>query len=358
MKQLGFKRLNCDPSLYIYDRDNIKVIVPVFVDDITLASASEKALDNFVTELAKHFKLRDLGPTSFLLGVEIHRNRKERKLYLSQKQYIINKLEEFGMTDCNTVGTPMIPGSRLSSVDCPKTFEEKEAMSKIPYINAVGSLLYLAMMTRPDIAYVSGVLARFNSNPGMVHWKAVKHVFRYLKRTVDLKLMYGPEEGYGDGERFKTYCDADHGGNPDNGKSTTGYMVKIGSGVVTWSSKLQPIVSLSTTEAEYVAGVAAGKEICWMQNLFTELGYSAPTPATLGMDNQSAITVAKNPEHHGRMKHLDLCYYWLRDKVEAKGISVHYVPTEDMPADLLTKALPKPQVEKLRKLMGLVEGMD
>ena len=153
-----------------------------------------------------------------------------------------------------------------------------------------------------------------------------------------------------------TYCDADHGGHKETGKSTSGYMVKVGSGVVAWSSKLQPVVTLSTTEAEYVAGVAAGKEICWMQQLLKKIGFMATLPSTLFIDNQSAISVAKNPEHHGRMKHLDLGYFWLRDKVVEKKIQLVHLATNDMPADLLTKALPKPQVIKLRKMMGLVGG--
>jgi hypothetical protein len=186
----------------------------------------------------------------------------------------------------------------------------------------------------------------------MAHWKAVKHLFRYLKGTTDLKLVYRPDPTIED--RFITFSDADHGGNKDNGKSTTGYMVKMGSGAVCWSSKLQPIVTLSTTEAEYVAAVAAGKEICWMRNMLGELGYKPPShPSKLWVDNQSCMTVAKNPEHHGRMKHLDLAYYWLRDMVERKTLMPHYLRTTDMPADLLTKALTKPQVEKLRGLMGL-----
>ena len=355
MKELGFTKAYSDPSLYIYDRDNIKVIVPVFVDDITLACKSNEALDKFVVELGTYFKLRDLGSTSLLLGVEITRNRASRTIYLSQKQYILNKLHEFDMTDCKPLGTPMLPGLKLTSEQCPQTSDEKAEMQNIPYINAVGSLLYLAILTRPDIAYAASVLARFNSNPGIAHWKAVKHLFRYLKGTVDLKLAYGPDPSNGN-DRFITYCDADHGGNKDNGKSTTGYMVKLGSGVVCWSSKLQPIVTLSTTEAEYVAGVAAGKEICWVQNLLSELGYGASMPAKLYNDNQSALSVAKNPEHHGRMKHLDLCFYWLRDKVQSNTIQPLYLRTEDMPADLLTKALPKPQVLKLRSMMGLVNG--
>jgi hypothetical protein len=213
---------------------------------------------------------------------------------------------------------------------------------------------YHEPLHRPDIAYAASVLARFNNNPGMAHWKAVKHVFRYLKGSVELRLEYGCDPAIGKA-MFNTYCDADHGGDRDRGKSTSGYMVKLGLGVVAWSSKLQPNVALSTTEAEFVSGVAAGKEICWMQQLLGEIGYAAQAPSTLFIDNQSAMCVAKNPEHHGRMKHLDLAFYWLRDKVEERRIQVTYMRTEEMPADLLTKALPKPQVEKLRRMMGLVE---
>ena len=151
------------------------------------------------------------------------------------------------MTDCRPVGTPMLPGIKLSSEQCPKPDEEKAEMSKVPYINVVGSLMYLAIMTRPDIAYAVGVLAHFNSNPGVEHWKAVKHIFHYLKGSVDLKLEYGNQPAGTGNERFITYCDADHGGQKDTGKSTSGYMVKVGSGVVAWSSKLQPVVTLSTT---------------------------------------------------------------------------------------------------------------
>ena len=125
------------------------------------------------------------------------------------------------------------------------------------------------------------------------------------------------------------------------------YMIKVGSGTVCWSSKLQQVVTLSTTEAEYLAAVRASKEICWMQQMLKEIGFILSAPSTLFVDNQSAISVAKNPEHHGRMKHLDLAYYWLRDKVAERKIQVVHLPSSDMPADLLTKALPKPQVAKL-----------
>ena len=129
--------------------------------------------------------------------------------------------------------------------------------------------------------------------------------------------------------------------------------MKIGSGIVSWRSKLQPVVTRSTTEAKYIAAGAAGVEIHWIQNLLMEFGYKPTCPSLLCIDNQSSISVAKNPQYHGWLKHFDLCFYWLHDQVVMRRIEPGYLPTEKMPADLLTKALPKPQVEKLRRLMGL-----
>ncbi|HVH80080.1 MAG TPA: Ty1/Copia family ribonuclease HI, partial [Stellaceae bacterium] len=139
----------------------------------------------------------------------------------------------------------------------------------------------------------------------------------------------------------------------DNGRSTSGYVLKVGTGAVSWCSKLQPIVSLSTTEAEYIAAVEAGKEIVWMRNILTEFGYKLDSPSILNIDNQSAISVAKNPEHHGRMKHLDLRFYWLRDTVEAGHITPAFISTADQPADILTKPLAREKMVRCREMMGL-----
>ncbi|KAL5521951.1 hypothetical protein ACEPAF_1818 [Sanghuangporus sanghuang] len=130
-------------------------------------------------------------------------------------------------------------------------------------------------------------------------------------------------------------------------------VVKMGTGAISWASKLQPFVTLSTTEAEYIAAVSAGQEIMWLRNLFTEFGYKFDAPSSLYIDNQSALSVANNPEHHGRMKHLDLRFYWLRDVVEAGHIKVHYLPTQTMPADIMTKALSRVKVQEMCKMLGL-----
>ena len=351
LQQMGFARIVCEHSIWIYRRDDIRIIIPVFIDDMTIAAKSKDAIDKVIGELKLHFKLRELGPTSWLLGVEIIRNRSTRTLSLSQRQYILSLLNRFKLSDVNPVSTPMDPSIKLSSDMCPTSSKDLEEMKSIPYLQAVGALMYLAISTRPDISYAVGVLARFNKNPGMAHWKAVKHLFRYLKGTLNYKLTYSPDPSSSD--LFTTYADADHGGNLDNGRSTTGYVVKMGTGAISWSSKLQSIVALSTTEAEYVAATSAGQEILWLRNLFQEIGYSLNVPSPLWLDNQSALSVAKNPEHHGRMKHLDLRFYWLRDEVDKGTIQVAHLRTDDMPADVLTKPLARIKLASMRQKLGL-----
>ena len=169
-------------------------------------------------------------------------------------------------------------------------------MAPVPYINIVSALIYLAISTRPDIAYAVGVLYRFSANPGPGHWKAVKHLFRYLKGTMDYKLTYSPDTT--SPHLFTAYSDADHGGDKIGGKSTTGYVIKIGTGAISWSSKLQSIIALSTTEAEYIAGCSTASEVLWLRHLLDDLGFAQTSASLLCIDNQSAISVAKNPEHH------------------------------------------------------------
>ena len=254
------------------------------------------------------------------------------------------------MSDCVAVST-LDPNSKLSKEQCPATDEEKAQMRAYPYAQLVGSLMYLAIATRPDISYAVGLLGRFSSNLGLAHWKAAKHVLRYLKGTKDIKLTYAPDPSQS--KLFLSYCDADHRGDRDNKRSTSRMVIKMGTGAISWGSRLQSIATLSTTEAEYVSAVSAGQEMVWLRNLLSEFGYDFSSASTLFVDNQSAISVANNPEHHGRMKHLDLRFYWLRDMVELGLIQVKHIRTDQMPADILTKPLGRLKVVEMQSMLGL-----
>ncbi|THH07313.1 hypothetical protein EW145_g3454 [Phellinidium pouzarii] len=353
LKGMGFTLVRCDNSIWVYRREDVRIIIPVYVDDMTIAAKSKDQYLFVKEELEKHFKLHDLGPTSFLLGVRVERDRSKRLLSLSQRQYIIDILERFEMSNCTTVTTPLPDGHRLSKAMAPKDAEEIAFMKTVPYRQLVGALMYLAVATRPDISYAVGVLARFSSNPGPSHWKAAKHLCRYLQGTKDMKLTYTPDPHAP--ELFTTFSDADHGGDEDNRRSTSGMVVKMGTGAISWASRLQTIVTLSTTEAEYISAVQSGQEIIWLRNLLSEFGYEFTGPSTLYVDNQSALAVARNPEHHGRMKHLDLRHYWLRDVVEAGDIDIKYLPTKSMPADIMTKALGRLKVVEMCGMLGLYD---
>jgi len=348
---MGFTRLESDCSIYNYVNGDVKIIVPIYIDDITFASKSKSAIDATVAEFSKHFKIRDLGDTKFLLGVQVIRDCKNYTIALSQHQYIIDMLERYRMSDCNPVQTPMQPGLKLSKSMCSQTPEEAQEMENAPYLNAVGSLQYLATMTHPDIAYAVSCLARFNSMPESKHWAAIKHLLRYCKGTMDYKLQYS---GQLSTDLFATFCDASHGDCLDTGQSTGGYLTTLGRAAIGWSSKLQSFVTLFTTEAEYIAAVKAGKEIMWMRNILEEMGYTSKLPSPLHIDNQSALSVTKNPEHHGWMKQLDLFFFWLRDVVDKKQILPCHIAGAEQVADLLTKALPLPKVQFCKQRMGII----
>jgi hypothetical protein len=243
--ELGFSCIRSDASVFVWAKDGVRVIVPVFVDDITFASKAKAKIQELKLELGKHFKLRDLGTTSFLLGVEITRNRAKHTLHLSQRQYVLDLLDRFGFADFSPVSTPLNPGTRLSADQAPATADDKAFMRTVSYVSAFGALMYLAIATRPDITYSVGVLCRLMAKPGPAHWKAVQHLFRYLCGTCNCRSTYAPD--ISSQELFSTYSDA-----------TSGFVVKIGTGAVSWMSRLQSIVTLSTTEAEFVSAVSVG----------------------------------------------------------------------------------------------------
>ncbi|PAV24101.1 Retrovirus-related Pol poly from transposon TNT 1-94 [Pyrrhoderma noxium] len=207
-------------------------------------------------------------------------------------------------------------------------------MYDYPYAQLVGSLMYLAICTRPDISFAVGKLGQFSSNPGIAYWKAAQHLLHYLQGTKSYKLTYAPDPSQT--ELFTSYTNADFAGDRSTRRSTSGMVIKVGTGAV-----------------KYVAAVTAGQEVIWLRYLLTELGYKFTGPSTLFLDNNSAVQVAKNPEHYSRIKHLDLRLYWLRDQVNLGAIRILYLKTDNMPADLMTKALERMKVKGFTKMIGV-----
>jgi len=225
-------------------------------------------------------------------------------------------------------------------------------MKAYPYRELIGKLLYLAIATRPDIAYTIGVLCCFVENPGMEHWLAAKRVLWYLKGTINMKMVYSWQSSP---DLFTTFSDADLSRNPDNSRSTGGFAICIGGGTTQWGSRLQPHVSLSSTESEYTTASKVSCEIMWMRYLFEELGYDMARPSPLLVDNKSAIQVLKHPEHQSTMKHMHRAYHWIREQVEQRTIAVRHVPGDENPTDIFTKSLGRVKFVKFRHMLGLCE---
>jgi hypothetical protein len=241
----------------------------------------------------------------------------------------------------------MDPNTQLSKSQCPTAIADIARMKKIPYREAIGSLMYAAVGTRPDIAFAVSTLAQFSQNPGWVHWEAVKKVFRYLLGTKNLVLKYGGAE-----KGLIGYVDAD-GASQEHRHAISGYVFLVDGGAVSWSSKKQELVTLSTTEAEYVAATHAAKEGLWLRRLIGEVFEPLTKPTTLYGDNQSAIALTQDGHYHARTKHIDIRYHFIRYVIEAGSIRLIYCPTENMTADALTKALPSTKVKHFANAMGL-----
>ena len=352
LTEIGFERTDCDYSVYIYRRDNVKVILPIHVDDLLIASNSCDAIQKVKADLTSQFKIHNQGPATSILGIKIKRNRPNRSISLSQPGYIESILEQFSMSECNPAHTLMQENHKLSTSMSPDTPEQQAEMKAYPYRELIRKLLYLAIATRPDIAYTVGVLCRFVENPGMEHWLAAKHVLRYLRGTINMKMVYSCQSSP---DLFTTFSDADLSGNPDNSHLTGSFAICISRGAMQWGSRLQPHVSLSSTELEYTTASKVSCEIMWMQYLFEELGYDTARLSPLLVDNKLAIQVLKHPEHQSTMKHMHRAYHWVCEQVEQWMIVVRHVPGDENPADIFTKPLGRVKFIKFWHMLGLCE---
>jgi len=212
------------------------------------------------------------------------------------------------------------------------------------------TLMYTTVATRPDITFAISTLSQFLNNPGCIHWEAVKHVFRYLAGTKTHALTYGNER-----HNLTSFTNA-NGSSQEHRHAISGYAFFIDGGAVSWASKKQELITLSTAEAEYVAATHAAKECIWLRRLMEPLFGPAPTPTTLYCDNQAALHLAAEDNYHARTKHIDIRYHFIRRTIADKQITMVYCPTEEMTADILTKALPKYKTAIHLQNLGIVQA--
>ena len=277
--------------------------------------------------------MKDLGDAEHILGMRIRRLRDQHTLYLSQEKYIEKVLDRFNMADAKPLGVPLQPCTKLSKADSPQDVQATNYMKGIPYASACGSLMYAMVATRPDIAHAVGVVCRFMADPGRAHWEAIKSIMRYLKGTKSKCICYGKGQ-----MELQGFCDSDMAGDVDTRKSTSGYVFTLAGGAVSWCSRLQRIVALSTTEAEYISATEASKEAIWLARLCSEFGLPDKAPV-LGCDSQSAICLAKNAMFHARTKHIDVRYHFIREVLEDGLVTLIKVNTSQNLADAVSAYL-------------------
>lgn len=343
--EFGFVKSKTDPCLFIYNKGGRKMLMTVWVDDLLIAFNDAKPVEELKTALRKKFNIKDLGEAEVYLGLAIGRDLDKKTITIGVAHKIKRLLEEFGMAECKPVGTPMDPSVTLTK----DMAEEPSDVDVTTYRSAVGGLLYIAVSARPDISAAVGAVARYQQAHGKAHWQAVKRIMRYLKGTMDLAITYNGNEGL----NLFGYSDASYADHLDTRRSTTGYVYMMAGGPVTWQSKSQPTVALSTMEAEYMALASASQEALWLQKLMTDLGYATGKPMLIKEDNQGCIEFANEQRSSQRSKHIDIRHHFVRELIDNNKIVLNYCPTNIMAADVLTKALPRPRHRELIDIMGM-----
>jgi len=344
LRSAGMRATEAEPCMFFGTFAGILVFVLVSVDDLLVAGASDKAVDMCKHVLTGTFTVRDMGVPTYFLCMHIWHNREKGLLSLGQRQYVTIILERFGLADSNPVRLPMGAGVVMQREG---TLLEPSMATK--YQEAVGSLLYLATCTQPDISFAVGKLSRNVSAPTQAHWAAAKAVMRYLKGTRDWRITYGTKRP------LVGYSDADYAGNIDTRRSTTGQAFLWGGGAISWGSKIQTTVAAFATEAEYVAAAMAAKEAIWLQRLVRELG-GDDEPVVMLCDSQGAIALMCNPTSSNRTRHIEVAHNFVRECVDGGALEVEAVGTADMVADCLTKYLPTAAFKKCRTALGMTDG--
>ncbi|KAG6475649.1 hypothetical protein ZIOFF_064878 [Zingiber officinale] len=314
---------------------------PTYYQEAATEACCTEKINKFKQQMMTEFEMSDLGLLSYYLGIEVEQQKS--RISLRQSAYAKKILSQFKMTDCNATKHPMEPKTQLHK-DL-----EGTPVDATEYRRIVGCLRYL-LHTRPDLSYSVGMASRYMERPTIMHHRVVKQFLRYLKGTIYFGLVYikGPQE-----IGLFGYSDSDLAGDLDGRKSTSGMTFYFNESLVSWNSQKQKTVTLSSCEAEFMAATTAACHALWLRSFASELTGVKPKPVTLFVDNKSAIALMKNPVFHGRSKHIDTRFHFIRECIEKGQIVVEFVNTGEQRADALTKALPGVKLVAMRQLLDI-----
>jgi hypothetical protein len=314
------------------------------------ASDNLAELTKVKAELQACFDMEDMGEASYALGIKIVRNRAARTLTISQGGYLLDVLTRFDMQDSRPAPTPMELKMKLT-LSTPAT--ALDAAGRTKYQSAVGALLHAARCTRPDISYAMTALSQHCKAPSEQHWQAVKRVFRYIRGTVDHGLTYKGTGSSKDPPSLLGFCDSDYAEDETDRRSITGYAFLLSGAAISWASRKQPTVAHSSTEAEYMAASDAAKEAAWWRSFLSSLGYPMDKATSILSDSQGSIALSKNPEGHRKVKHIGVRHHYIRDCVGDGSLTLTYINTLQMAADVLTKPVSTVQHNTTTALLGM-----
>ncbi|CAN1345666.1 Retrovirus-related Pol polyprotein from transposon TNT 1-94 [Linum perenne] len=342
----GFSRGTVDNTLFLKFHSSDILLVQIYVDDIIFGSTSDALRNSFGEMMATTFEMSLMGELKFFLGLQV--DQTESGIFIHQTKYTTDLLSRFNFSSAKPAATPMATTTKLSAID------SEESTDNTHFRALIGSLLYLTA-SRPDILFCVCLCARFQANPKISHLSALKRVLRYLIATKDFGLWFPTTDQFD----LIGFSDSDFAGSTTDRKSTSGSCQFLGPALVSWSSKKQPSIALSTAEAEYIAAGGCSTQILWIRSQLSDYGISiSDSPTSLFCDNTSAINISKNPVLHSRTKHIDVKYHFLRDLVSQKIIDIKFIPTDFQLADIFTKALKEDQFIFIRQNLGILSRSD
>ncbi len=336
-----FKRGNVDKTLFIKRKGNDLLLVQIYVDDIIFGATNDSLCQEFAKLMQGEFEMSMMGELNFFLGLQIKQS--EEGIFISQSKYIKEMLEKFKMKDAKEISTPMGSSCKLDKDEKGKSIDCKL------YRGMIGSLLYLTA-SRPDILFSVCMCARYQACPKESHLQAVKRIFRYLVGTSNVGLWYSKQSDI----NLIAYSDADFAGCKLDRKSTSGTCQFLGANLVSWFSKKQNSVALSTAEAEYIAAGSCCAQVLWIKQQLEDFGIKMDN-IPIKCDNTSAINLTKNPVQHSKSKHIEIRHHFIRDHVMKNDVMIEYVCTENQLADIFTKPLCKDRFNFLRNALSLYD---
>lgn len=345
----GFTISKSDPCVFYKNNGNRYQMFAAATDDFTMLADNDESMDSMKASLRHRFDIKFMGPIRWLLGFEVTRDISNRTISLNQKAYTERIVERFGQTNARHVVTPMEPGLDLTPNSPAVSDTLLNPRERTLYREAVGSLMYPAKVSRPDISFATSTAAQHMHEPRTTHWTAVMRIYRYLNGTKHYTLTLG-----GIGEiTLSIFSDADWASNLHR-HSISGFVSFVGDAPISWSSKKQPLVTLSSTESEYVALTHTAKELIWLRRIFSELIRPITEPTILCCDNQSAIRLSKDATFHARTKHIDVHFHFIRQVVKLEYADIRYISTNDNIADIFTKSLANVKFSRFRYLLNII----